>query len=86
MHNSGVCTSAGTVTLNASRSGTTAYAQSKKVAVTLTAKWNANGSTLSSTANKTCSLAEVYNGATQDTSCTVDAPTVTPCSNTPTFV
>lgn len=72
--------------MNASNSGNTAYAQSKKAAVTLTAKWNANGSTLSSTSNLTCSLAEVYNGTAQATSCTVDAPTVTACANTPTFV
>ena len=72
--------------MNASRSGTTAYAQSVKAAVTLTAKWNANGSTLSSTSNLTCTLGAVYNGATQDTSCTVTAPTVTACANTPTHI
>ena len=53
------------------------YAQTRKAAVTLTAKWNANGATLSSTADSTCSLAVVYNGAAQATSCTVDAPTIT---------
>ena len=55
----------------------TLYAQTTKAKVTLTAKWNANGATLSSTANKTCNLAAVYNGAAQATSCTVDAPTIT---------
>lgn len=53
------------------------YAQTTKEKVTLTAKWNANGATLSSTANKTCDLAATWNGAAQDTSCTVDAPTIT---------
>ena len=72
--------------MSATNSGSTAYAQSKKAAVTLTAKWNGNGSTLSSTSNLTCTLAEVYNGDSQDTSCTVTAPSVTACSNTPTFV
>jgi hypothetical protein len=54
--------------------------------VTLTAKWNANNATLSSTANKQCTLAEVYDGTSQDTSCTVDAPTITAPANTPTVL
>jgi hypothetical protein len=54
--------------------------------VTLTAKWDANNATLSSTENKQCILAEVYDGTAQATSCTVDAPTITAPSNTPTVL
>jgi len=53
------------------------YAIYRKEAVTLTANWNANGATLSSTAQSTCTLAAVYNKETQATSCTVTAPTIT---------
>ena len=53
------------------------YAIYRKEAVTLTANWNANGATLSSTAQSTCTLAAVYNNETQATSCTVTAPTIT---------
>ncbi len=53
------------------------YAIYRKEAVTLTADWHANGATLSSTAQSTCTLAAVYNNATQATSCTVTAPTIT---------
>jgi hypothetical protein len=72
--------------LDSSKNGNTYYAQTTKAKVTLTAKWNGNGSTLSSTSNLTCDLAATYNGTAQATSCTVDAPTVTACSNTPTFI
>ena len=53
------------------------YAIYRKEAVTLNANWNANGATLSSTAQSTCTLAAVYNNNTQATSCTVTAPTIT---------
>ena len=48
---------------------------------------NGNWSTLSGSTNTpTCTLPEVYNGGVQETSCEVTMPTVTPHSNTPTFV
>ena len=53
------------------------YAIYRKEAVTLTANWDANGATLSSTTQSTCTLAAVYNNETQATSCTVTAPTIT---------
>ena len=76
-NNNAYSTSTGKLTLTSSLNNKTWYAQTTKAKVTLTAKWNANGATLSSTANKTCDLAAVYNGAAQATSCTVDAPTIT---------
>ena len=57
-----------------------------KAAVTLTAHWNANNATLSFTHDSTCTLPEVYDGASQATSCTVDAPTITPPDSTPEIV
>ena len=53
------------------------YAQSQKAAIPLTASWNANGASLSSTTASSCNIAAAYNGATQGGSCTVDAPTIT---------
>ena len=53
------------------------YAQSQKASVQLTASWNANGASLSSTSASNCTIAAAYNGASQDSSCTVDAPTIT---------
>ena len=76
----------GLESLKMGTSDVTLYAIYKKEAITLTAKFNANGATLSSTSNKTCTLAAVYNKAVQDTSCSVDAPTITAPSNTPTIV
>ena len=64
-------------TAKAVSANATYYAITRKDAVTLTAKFNANGSSLSSTANKTCTLAATYNGKAQATSCTVTAPTIT---------
>ena len=58
-------------------SNATYYAITRKDAVTLTAKYNANGASLSSTSNQTCTLAATYNGTAQATSCTVTAPTIT---------
>ena len=55
----------------------TLYAIYRKEAVTLTANWNANGATLSSTSQSSCQLAAVYNNNTQATSCQVTAPTIT---------
>ena len=55
----------------------TYYAQTYKSAVTYTAKWGSNGATLSSTADKTCTIGATYNGTSQGTSCTVTAPTIT---------
>ena len=58
-------------------SGTTWYAQTQKTAVTLSANFNENGATLSSTTSQSCILGAVYNGSSQSTSCTVSAPTIT---------
>ena len=58
-------------------SNVTYYAITTKAKTTLTAKFNANGATLSSASNLTCDLAATYNGAAQATSCTVTAPTIT---------
>ncbi len=67
-------------------SNPTYYAITKKDAVTFTANWNANGATLSSTAQSSCNIAATYNGAAQATSCTVTAPTITAPSATPTVL
>ena len=67
-------------------SNPTYYAITKKDAVTFTANWNANGATLSSTAQSSCNIAATYNGAAQATSCTVTAPTITAPTNTPTVL
>ena len=64
----------------------TLYAIYKKEAITLTAKFNENGSTLSSTEDESCTLPAVYNKETQITSCEIDAPTITAPANTPTIV
>ena len=58
-------------------SNATYYAQTQKAGKTLTAKFNANGASLSSTSDLTCNIAAVYNGASQATSCTVTAPSIT---------
>ena len=79
-------TSTGNLTLTSSNTGKTWYAITKKNAVTLKATANANGSSLSGSTTPTCTLPEVYNGDTQITSCEVTMPTVTPHSNTPTFI
>ena len=57
-----------------------------KEQLTLTANFNANGNTLSSTEQQNCILAAVYNGEKQDTSCTVQAPTITAPDNTPVII
>ena len=64
----------GDVTLS---SDITYYSISKKNPITLTAKWNANGATLSNNEDSTCTIQEVYNNEIQETSCTVTAPTIT---------
>ena len=71
------------------------YAQSQKAAITRTATFNPNSNTLSqpsgcsknsSTGVVTCSctIAAVYNGASQSTSCSASTPKITAHSNTPT--
>jgi hypothetical protein len=67
-------------------SNPTYYAITKKDAVTFTANWNANGATLSSTAQSSCNIAATYNGTAQATNCTVTAPTITAPSATPTVL
>ena len=80
-------TSTGNLTLTSSNTGKTWYAITKKNATTLKATANGNWSTLSGSTNTpTCTLPEVYNGDTKASSCEVTMPTVTPHSNTPTFV
>lgn len=54
----------------------TLYAIYKKEAVTLTARFDANGATLDAT-EKTCKINEVYNNETVEVSCTVETPTIT---------
>ena len=74
-------------TSKAVSSNATYYAITKKNAVTLKATASGNWSTLSGSTNTpTCTLPEVYNGDTKASSCEVTMPTVTPHSNTPTFV
>ena len=79
-------TSGQTVTSLSMTANKTYYAQSTAEAVTLKASWNANNATLSSTTAQTCTLAATYNGTAQNTTCTVDAPTITPPANTPNVV
>ncbi len=55
----------------------TFYAFSYSNTSTYTADWNANGATLSSTTQSKCTTAPSWNGAAPNTSCTVDAPTIT---------
>ncbi|MEI3508120.1 MAG: InlB B-repeat-containing protein [Bacilli bacterium] len=67
----------GLTSLNMNTSNVTLYAIYRKEAVTLTAKFNGNGATLSSTSNLTCTIPAVYNNASQATSCNVSAPSIT---------
>jgi uncharacterized repeat protein (TIGR02543 family) len=67
-------------------SNLTYYAITSKDAVTYTANWNANNNTLSTTATSSCTIAPVYNGASQTSSCTVTSPTITASSATPTII
>ena len=85
-NDSSYSTSTGNITLTSSNTGKTWYAITKKNAVTLKATANTNGSGLSGSTTPTCTIAESYNGIAQATSCEVTMPTVTPHSNTPTFV
>ena len=71
-------------------SGSTWLAQSKKDGKTITITFNKNGNTsqtpkngTASTANtitQSCNIAAVYNGATQDSTCSITSPTITPAS------
>jgi len=85
-NDSSYSTSTGNITLTSSNTGKTWYAITKKNAVTLKATANTNGSGLSGSTTPTCTIAESYNGIAQASSCEVTMPTVTPHSNTPTFV
>ena len=53
----------------------TIYGIFKKAAVTLKARFNGNGGTLSSDEDKTCTIGAVYNNNEQATTCVVDVPT-----------
>ena len=74
------------LTLTSSNTGKTWSAITRKDAVTLTGKVNANNATLSSTSNVSCTIAASYNGSNQAKSCYAKMPTVTAPSATPTFV
>ena len=74
------------LTLTSSNTGKTWYAITRKDAVTLTGKVNANNATLSSTSNVSCTIAESYNGIAQSKSCYAKMPTITAPSVTPTVV
>ena len=54
------------------------YAIYKKNEVVLSASWNENGSTLSQTVPKSCTLPEVYNNQVQETNCVFNPPVITP--------
>ena len=62
------------------------YAITKSGPTTLTANWNANNATLSSSAQSNCNIAATYNGVAQATSCSVTAPTITAPVSTPTIL
>ena len=74
----------------------TLYAIYRKEAKTVTITFNKNGATSqtpsggSATSNETltqsCTIAAVYNNATQGTTCNITSPTITASSNTPTVV
>lgn len=49
----------------------------KSNTITRTAKWGANGASLSKTSDTTCTIASTYNGNAQATSCSVNAPKIT---------
>ena len=65
---------------------TTLYAIYKKEEIELTAKWNANGSSLSFTTESKCTIHSVYNNAVQPASCEVNAPEITAPSSTPDII
>ena len=67
-------------------SNATYHAITRKEAIDLTANVDGNNSTLSSDAQLTCTLEAVYNTGTQEISCEVTMPTVTPNTNTPNFI
>ena len=64
---------------------TTFYTITSKDAITLTAKFDANGATISEN-TKTCTLDVVYNNEDQSTSCKVITPTITASNETPVVV
>ncbi len=55
----------------------TYYAITKKDSITYTAKFNANGATLSTAEDQTCTIVASYNGHAQSTNCSLIAPTIT---------
>ena len=65
------------LTLTNSNTGKNWYAITKKEAVTLTAKVDANSGTLSSTSDVGCTIGETYNAMGQASSCTAKMPTAT---------
>ena len=74
------------LTLTSSNTGKTWSAITRKDAVTLIGKVNANNATLSSTSNVSCTIAASYNGTNQAKSCYAKMPTITAPSTTPTVV
>ncbi|CCY46219.1 unknown [Firmicutes bacterium CAG:822] len=77
-------------------SNVTLYAIYRKEARTITITFNKNGSTsqtpsggsanTANTLTQSCTIAAVYNNATQANSCNITSPTINPSSNTPTVV
>ena len=81
-NNSSYNTTSKLLTLNSSNTRSTWYAQTRKDAVNYTVSSYEKGSNVSSVgaktdANSKCTINATYNGATQATSCTVTAPSIT---------
>ena len=86
----------GLTSLNMGSSNVTLYAIYRKEARTITVTFNKNNSisqtpsggsaNTDNTLTQTCTIAAVYNNATQATSCNVISPKITAPSNTPTVV
>jgi len=66
-------------------SNVTLYAIFRKEAITRTVNFNANGNTINAT-SKSCTIAAVYNNATQEANCSVTTPVITAPTNTPSIV
>ena len=82
--------------LTMGESNVTLYAIYRKEARTITVTFNKNGSTsqtpsggsanTGTSLNQSCTIAAVYNNATQASSCNITSPTINASSNTPTVV
>ena len=73
--------------MNASKSGSTAYAQTIKGALARVVYFNANNNTIDATSKSCADIAATYNGTAQTWSnCNVTCPKITAHSNTPTVI